>query len=318
MRNTFIDSLQSQAREDPRIFLVVGDLGFSVVENFAKEFPDRFLNAGIAEQNMAGIAAGLAIEGYHVFVYSIANFPLVRCLEQIRNDICYHNLSVTIVSVGGGLSYGNLGYSHHATEDFSLTIPLPNLRIFAPGDPLEVRSVMKSIYSYHGPSYLRLGKAGEKIFHKCEPIINSGELVEVSEGRKVLLITVGGVMDLGFEIKELLESHNIDAAISSFPELSPLSYKSFCSIEERFELAVVLEEHRIGGAYSYISDCLHLHEIHSGRKNRIFLMPLRIDLPPPASSGSLKFLRSKLNLSPDLCLQRILEIMNTIKQPNCS
>ena len=119
MRNTFIDSLQSQAREDPRIFLVVGDLGFSVVENFAKEFPDRFLNAGIAEQNMAGIAAGLAIEGYHVFVYSIANFPLVRCLEQIRNDICYHNLSVTIVSVGGGLSYGNLGYSHHATEDFS-------------------------------------------------------------------------------------------------------------------------------------------------------------------------------------------------------
>ena len=266
---------------------------------------------------MAGIVAGLAIEGYHVFVYSIANFPLVRCLEQIRNDICYHNLSVTIVSVGGGLSYGNLGYSHHATEDFSLTIPLPNLRIFAPGDPLEVRSVMKSIYSYHGPSYLRLGKAGEKIFHKCEPIINSGELVEVSEGRKVLLITVEVLWILVSRLRNCL---NLTILMLQFLVFLSylLSYKSFCSIEKRFELAVVLEEHRNGGAYSYISDCLHLHEIHSGRKNRIFLMPLRIDLPPPASSGSLKFLRSKLNLSPDLCLQRILEIMNTIKQPNCS
>src|SRR5947208_16901085 len=116
MRTTFINQLIEEAKKDKNIFLIVGDLGFSVVEPFAKEFPDRFLNAGVAEQNMTGVAAGLASEGYHVFTYSIANFPTFRCLEQIRNDICYHRLPVTVVSVGAGMAYGNLGYSHHAVQ----------------------------------------------------------------------------------------------------------------------------------------------------------------------------------------------------------
>src|SRR6187431_2921481 len=117
MRNAFIEELSTLAEANDNIVLVVGDLGYSVVEPFAQRFPDRFLNAGVAEQNMTGLAAGLASEGYHVFTYSIANFPTLRCLEQIRNDVCYHVLPVTVVAVGAGLAYGNLGYSHHAVQD---------------------------------------------------------------------------------------------------------------------------------------------------------------------------------------------------------
>ena len=161
MRTAFINELILQARIRPEIFLVVGDLGYSVVEPFAKEFPDRFLNAGIAEQNMAGVAAGLASEGFHVFTYSIANFPTLRCLEQIRNDICYHGFPVTVVAVGGGLSYGNLGYSHHAVQDLAIMRTLPNIAILAPGDPGETRECVRWLAANPQPSYLRIGKAGE-------------------------------------------------------------------------------------------------------------------------------------------------------------
>ena len=249
---------------------------------------------------MAGIAAGLANEGYHVFIYSIANFPLARCLEQIRNDICYHNLSVTIVAVGGGLSYGNLGYSHHATE---LLHTIHCGFEFHTGDPAEVLAVMKAIHNYSGPSYLRLGKAGEVVFHNKEPIINAGELVVIEEGKGVLLITVGGVLDLGFEIKKMLKPHKIEAAISSLPEIAPLSSESFRLMKESYELVVVIEEHRNGGVYSYLSDCLHVHEITDGIKSPIFLITIEILSRFFRWFG---FLRSKFNLSPDACTSKIV------------
>lgn len=142
MRNRFINDLTNVAKINTNIALVVGDLGYGVIEEFADLYPDRFFNAGVAEQNMMGLCAGLASEGLHVFAYSIANFPLFRCAEQIRNDIDYHNLPVTIVSVGGGLSYGNLGYSHHAIQDYALIRSFPNMLIASPGDPMEVSSCL--------------------------------------------------------------------------------------------------------------------------------------------------------------------------------
>jgi len=175
MRNAFIDELILLARQNLNIVLMVGDLGFSVIEPFQDEFPDRFFNAGVAEQNMMGMAAGLASEGCHVFAYSIANFPTFRCAEQIRNDVAYHQLPVTIVSVGGGLAYGNLGYSHHAIQDYALMRILPNMLIAAPGDPFEVRACMQYLVNHPQPSYLRLGKAGEKIIHQKIPNIEPGK-----------------------------------------------------------------------------------------------------------------------------------------------
>jgi transketolase len=174
MRNAFIEELVVLARENPQIALIVGDLGYSVIEPFADEFPERFINAGVAEQNMTGLAAGIASEGYHVFTYSIANFPTFRCAEQIRNDVAYHKFPVTIVSVGGGLAYGALGYSHHAVQDYALLRTLPNMLIAAPGDPMEVRACMRFLVANPQPSYLRLAKAGEPNFHETIPHVSPG------------------------------------------------------------------------------------------------------------------------------------------------
>ena len=192
MRNTFIKNLVQHARTNDEIVLIVGDLGFSVVEPFAEEFPDRFINAGVAEQNMTGIAAGMASEGYHVFTYSIANFPLFRCAEQIRNDVDYHNLPVTIVSVGGGVVYGNLGYSHHAVQDFALIRSMPNMVIVAPGDPLEMSGGLDYLIKNPQPSYLRINKAGEPNIHKTKPKISPGEpqIIKKTENSNNLLFVL--------------------------------------------------------------------------------------------------------------------------------
>jgi transketolase len=195
MRNAFIEELVIAARENPQIALIVGDLGYSVIEPFADEFPDRFINAGVAEQNMTGLAAGMASEGYHVFTYSIANFPTFRCAEQIRNDVDYHKLPVTVVSVGGGLAYGALGYSHHAVQDYALMRTFPNMLIAAPGDPMEVRACMRYLVAHPGPSYLRLGKAGEPNFHSAPPEVVPGRWLKVRQAndKQVLLSTGAGL-----------------------------------------------------------------------------------------------------------------------------
>jgi len=166
MRTTFIENLVKEAKKDKSIVLLVGDLGFNVVETFQEKFPKRFYNVGVAEQNMMSIAAGLASQGFKVFTYSIANFPTFRCAEQIRNDIDYHNFNVTIVTVGGGYAYGNLGYSHHAVQDYGLMRLFPNFDIIAPADPVEVESALRYILSTNGPKYLRLNKSNKIILQK--------------------------------------------------------------------------------------------------------------------------------------------------------
>ncbi len=201
MRNAFIDELCSLAATHDQVALIVGDLGFSVIEQFADRFPRRFINAGVAEQNMMGLAAGMASEGYHPFVYSIANFPTFRCAEQIRNDVDYHRLPVTVVSVGGGLSYGNLGYSHHAVQDYGLMRLMPNLIIAAPGDPMEVRACMRYLVEHPRPSYLRLGKTGEPSFHKQVPLVEPGHWLRLAGGAdaRATLLTTGAPLALAHQ-----------------------------------------------------------------------------------------------------------------------
>src|SRR5438445_7860670 len=169
MRTAFIQTLNELADRDPRVCLVVGDLGFSVIEEFAERFPDQFLNAGVAEQNMIGLAAGMSMTGKIVLTYSIGNFGTLRCLEQIRNDVCYHRANVKVVAVGGGLAYGNLGVTHHASEDVAIMRALPNMTVVSPGDPIEARLATKAVVALDGPAYLRLGKAGEPVVHEKDP-----------------------------------------------------------------------------------------------------------------------------------------------------
>jgi len=164
------------------IMLIVGDVGWGVVDEFAKRFPKNFINAGVAEQNMMSMAAGMASEGYHVFVYSIGNFSTFRCAEQIRNDVDYHNLPVTVVSVGGGLAYGAMGYSHHTVQDYALIRSMPNMLIAAPCDDNEARACMRYLIESPQPSYLRLGRGGEPEIHKSMPVIAPGKWVLVDKG----------------------------------------------------------------------------------------------------------------------------------------
>src|SRR5438876_9433678 len=188
MRAAFIRTLSELAEHDLRIKLIVGELGFGVVESFAERFPKQFLNAGVAEQNMTGIAAGMALSGKVVFTYSIANFPTLRCLEQVRNDVCYHNANVKIVAVGGGFAYGSLGATHHATEDLAIMRALPEMTVVAPGDPVEAEAATDAIAAHAGPCYLRLGRAGESRVHRASTDGQLGKAIEVRSGNDLALI----------------------------------------------------------------------------------------------------------------------------------
>jgi len=184
MRDIFIDELIKATRINKNIILIVNDLGYGVIEKFYKEFPKNFYNAGISEQSMIGYAAGLAASGKHVFVYSIANFPTLRCAEQIRNDVDYHKLPVTIVSVGSGVSYGNLGYTHHGLQDYSLIRSFPNMLIASPADIWETRACVRYLIKNPQPSYLRLEKSSNFQIHKKIPKVNPGKWLKLLKGRK--------------------------------------------------------------------------------------------------------------------------------------
>jgi transketolase len=250
MRNAFIDELVQLARVHPHIALVVGDLGYSVVEPFADSFPDRFVNAGVAEQNMTGLAAGMASEGYHVFTYSIANFPTFRCAEQMRNDVDYQKLAVTVVAVGGGLAYGALGYSHHAVQDYALMRSFPNTLIAAPGDPLETRACMRYLVAHPQPSYLRLGKAGEPNFHTSVPVVSPGLWLEVAAGGQTggcALLSTGATLGMAMAHRQRSEYQH--HGVYSLP-LWGMSSKSLQAPQvERLREVTTIEDHLSDGGF---------------------------------------------------------------------
>lgn len=253
MRNAFIEELVALASAHDHIALIVGDLGYSVVEPFADRFPDRFINAGVAEQNMTGLAAGMASEGYHVFTYSIANFPTFRCAEQIRNDVDYHQLPVTVVSVGGGLAYGALGYSHHAVQDYALMRSFPHMLIAAPGDPMEVRACMRYLVRNPQPSYLRLGKAGEPNFHAQVPEIQPGQWLTVGEppsgsaGPSSCLLSTGAALGIAksWQEREAYRHHQV----MSMPLWSMAAKASQVEQAQAWQEIVTLEDHLVDGGF---------------------------------------------------------------------
>lgn len=256
MRTAFIEALTEVAARDARVWLLTGDLGYSVVEDFAARFPERFLNVGVAEQNMTGVAAGLALAGHVVFTYSIANFPVMRCLEQIRNDVCYHDLDVKIVAVGGGLAYGSLGYSHHALEDLAVTRVLPNMTVLAPGDPHETRAAVDLLVRTPGPAYLRLGKAGEPNVHSAEVTLEYGRTLSVREGQDVALLSTGGMLDTAVRLADRLADFGILASVLSVPFVRPLDDAAIGDVARRTGAVVTLEEHGPGGLGSAVAERL--------------------------------------------------------------
>ncbi len=258
MRTKFINQLLEEAKVNSKIFLIVGDLGYHVVEPFAEAFPDRFLNVGIAEQNMAGVAAGLAMTGYNVYVYSIANFPTLRCLEQIRNDIAYHHANVKIISVGAGYAYGCLGATHQATEDIGAIRVIPNMVVATPGDPIEAEAIAKISATYNGPMYIRLGKAGEKIVHANSlDSLKIGDILPLKEkGMNSAVIACGSILD---KARESIETKNLPYDLYSIPFVKPLNKSQIKAIvESHREGLIVMEEHQKScGVGAAIVECLN-------------------------------------------------------------
>lgn len=247
MRTAFIETLVELAEQDERICLLTGDLGFGVVEVFANRFPKRFINVGVAEQNMTGVATGLALSGKIVFTYSIANFPTLRCLEQIRNGACYHDANVKIVSIGGGLSYGSLGMSHHATEDLAIMRALPNMTVIAPGDPHETRAATAAIVGRRGPAYLRLGRAGEPLVHARPVDLQIGRALQLRDGNDLTLISTGGMLTVAVQAAEMLAAEGISSRVLSMHTVKPLDADAVARAAAETKLVVTLEEHAVAG-----------------------------------------------------------------------
>ena len=250
MRKKFIEIIYNKMKTNKKIFLIVGDLGFNLVEPIYKSYPKNFLNVGIAEQNMAGIAAGIASEGYHVFIYSIANFPTFRCAEQIRNDIDYHNLNVTIVSAGAGLSYGSLGYSHHALQDYALMRSFPNMEIISPGDDNELQDGLSYSFKNPGPKYLRLEKDNKKIFnYKCKKKYKFGGLRNIKfKSIDKAIITTGPCIQKAVDLS--YKKKFKEFSIYSLPIWSMKSKKKIKKQISKFKKILTIEKHLEDGGFS--------------------------------------------------------------------
>jgi len=247
MRTAFIEALNELADRDPRVCLVVGDLGFSVIEEFERKHPDQFVNAGVSEQNMIGLAAGMALSGKIVFTYSIGNFATLRGLEQIRNDVCYHRANVKVVAVGGGLAYGNLGVTHHATEDVAILRSLPNMVVVAPGDPLEARLATRAVVEHEGPCYLRLGKAGEPAVHLSTPDFELGRAITIRDGTDLTLIASGGMLATTDKVARELDAHGLSVRLLSMHTVKPIDREAVIRASTETRHVFTLEEHSIDG-----------------------------------------------------------------------
>ena len=257
MRNAFIETLIKLAEKDKSIYLLTGDLGFSVFETFAKKFPKRFFNCGVAEQNMMGTAAGLALSGKKPYVYSIIPFVTIRCLEQIKDDVAYQNLNVKIVGVGGGYSYGYLGATHHATEDIAILRVLPNLKVFTPGDSVETEKLMIEAYKAKGPAYFRLTNVGGKIVHQKKDKIKIGEPFVFNKGKDGVLIVNGIFLGIGKDLVEELKKAGYNFKLISLPTLKPINEESLWKELKDQKLVFSLEEHSlIGGMGTALTEIL--------------------------------------------------------------
>jgi transketolase len=244
MRDAFISSLSSIAESDPNVILITGDLGFGVLDEFADRFPGQYVNAGVAEQNMTAVACGMAMEGCTVYTYSIGNFPTLRCLEHIRNDICYHNANVTIVSIGGGFSYGQLGMSHFATEDLGILRTLPNLQMVVPGDSAEVAQLLPSIHRLPGPKYLRLDKSNGGYPEGFS--FELGVPTVVGDGKEVAFVATGGIVAEALDAARILkENYEIDCRVIGLNLIKPNPVEGLIGAIGDAKLIVTVEEHSV-------------------------------------------------------------------------
>ncbi len=304
MRTRAIATLVEIAKKDPNVILITGDLGFGVLKPFWEAVPKQFINAGIAEQNMTGLAAGLALEGKTVFTYSIGNFPTLRCYEQIRNDCAYHGANVKVICVGGGFVYGALGMSHHATEDLSAMRALPDVNVMAPADADEAEAAVRAIYETPGTFYLRLGRGGEPRVREDPAPFTIGRALPVCTGKRVVFFSTGAIFDEVREAVAILRRDGEFPAAYTFPTVKPIDRDCVLRCAREFELIVTVEENTvIGGFGSAVAEVLAEYPQRAGL--------LRIGIEDTYSSlvGTQKYLRDSYGLSAEKIAQRVRDAL---------
>ncbi|MDB4871651.1 MAG: hypothetical protein JWL97_2655 [Gemmatimonadales bacterium] len=306
MRDVFIARLLGLAAADPRIMLLTGDLGFGVLDQFRAQLPRQFLNVGVAEQNMTGVATGLALNGRIVFTYSIANFPTLRCLEQIRNDSAYHEASVKVVAIGGGFSYGPLGMSHHATEDLSILRALP-ITVVAPGDDWEAGEATAAVAALPGTCYLRLDKSSAGDTSRPAEQFTIGKARILREGADLTFISIGGILSAVLEANERLADLKIASRVISMHTIKPIDRGAILDAARTTGGILTVEEHTIdgglGGAVAEV--CMD-----AGIYPQAFK---RMALPTEFSSivGSQEYLRAHYRLDPSSIVDTALQLLRT-------
>lgn len=257
MRNAFADEVTRLGQTDERLVLLSGDIGNRLFDNFKEANGNRFINCGVAEANMMGMAAGMALNGLRPFVYTITPFTTTRCFEQIRVDVCYHDAPVTIVGTGSGLSYAPLGPTHHSLEDMGILRTLPGMTVLCPCDALELRALVRASLEHDGPIYMRIGKKGEPDIHAEAPAVTIGKAINLREGSDVALLSAGNMMPISLAVADQLAESGVSASVDSFHTIKPLDEARLAEVFDRCRLVVTLEEHgTIGGFGSAVAEWL--------------------------------------------------------------
>lgn len=257
MRKTCLNSIYKLAKNDKRVLFLGSDLGAGTADEFQQEFPERFFMEGIAEQNIIGMAAGLAMEGFIPYVNTIASFITRRCLEQITIDLCLHNLPARLIGNGGGLVYAPLGPTHLAPDDFALMRALPNMTIIAPSDALQMKALMKETLNWPGPIYIRLAKGGDPVVYNEDIPIEIGKAISLRDGRHAVIITTGAMAHRAMAAAELLATKGLDCAVLHFHTVKPIDEERLLAAAAEFPLIITLEEHyKAGGLGSAVVETL--------------------------------------------------------------
>lgn len=308
MRNVFAAELKELATMDERIVLLSGDIGNRLFDNFKRECPKRFFNCGVAEANMTGMAAGMAMCGLRPITYTIATFNTYRCLEQIRIDICYHDLPVTIVGVGAGLSYAGLGATHQSLEDITMLRMLPNMTVICPGDAVEVRLALRAAVKHEGPVYIRLGKKNEPVAHKQEPLFEIGKGIILHEGSDVCILSTGNMLPIAGDVALNLQKRGISARVVSMHTVKPLDADLLEEVFTDFDIVVTIEEHSlIGGFGGSIAEWTVDHQLLKGRLCRIGIADKFLH-----DCGNQENARNITGLTSNQISEKILAIINQL------
>jgi transketolase len=304
MRDAFIRALTEIAEADPRVVLVNGDLGFGVLTKFIAERGDQYINAGVAEQNMTAVACGMALEGAKAYTYSIGNFTTLRCLEQLRNDVCYHEADVVAVAIGGGFSYGQLGMSHFAIEDLAILRALPNMTVVAPSDPWQAYALTKQIHARGGPTYLRIDK-DQAGLPDAAGDVTLGVPRTVREGTDAVIFSIGGILVEALAAAATLASEGVDVRIVDVHTLKPLDEAAIVAACDSGVIVTVEEHSVMGGLGSAIAEVCLSHGVATRAFARVGLKDLY-----PTVVGDQRYLRRAYGMDAAAIADAVREGLN--------